>query len=242
MNYLLYYFFGDSMNFLKKIKEISKIKEILKKFKTLENDNYFDLLQTNYVKLLIKKTTDKSINEGKSFYIQNLFNIIENWNSIRPIPIEIGSWLESLIENNDSYIGIHKTGGCGKIDIHDNVFLNNIFTHGLYITGDLSSGVISRQKYIQLTKNITPMFNILDLIIYIKSSYKNSTGSIIISIPNNYVDSNYRVIPGYEEKVYTYIDGQLTLKPEFIVGFITHDNNFCELILRKDFLKLNKNR
>lgn len=229
------------MNFFKKTKEILKIKEILKKFKTLENDNYFDLLKTNYVKLLIKKTTDKSVNEGSSFYIQNLFNIIEKWNSIRPIPIETGYWLESLIENNDSYIGIHKTGGCGKIDINDNKFLKNIFCKGLYITGDILNGVVSND-IIPLTKNITPMFNILDLIIYIKSSYKNSTGSIITSIPNNYVDSNYGVIPGCEEKVYTYVDGQLTLKPEFIVGFITYDNNSYEIILREDFLKLNKNR
>ena len=228
------------MNFFKKTKEISKIKEILKKFKTLENDNYFDLLKTNYIKLLINQTVEKSINEGNSFYIQNLFNIIESWNSIRPIPIETGKWFESLIGNNDSYIGIHKTGGCGKISTNNNTFLQNIFNNGLYITGDLLSGIAKDKEYIPLTKNITPIINILDLIIYIKSSYKNSTGSIITSIPNKYVDSNYRVIPGCEEKIYTYINGQLALKPEYIVGFITYDNNLCETILKEDFLYKNR--
>lgn len=217
-------------------KIIEEIQEAKEKSKTSKS---FQLINSDYGNNFLINTMNRSIEEKNSFYVESIYQMLTSWDNYGDMSLELGKWLEQLISKEDIQIGIHRTGGYGMIDpneVYNSSILYDIFDKGLYITGDISSGVDHKGEIIQPNKNISPLNNILEGIMYAKSSYKHSTGGIITSIPSEYVTESYSLKDGAEEKIYTKVDNQWTLKPEYLVGFIAQDKGVCTFYSKEDIL------
>ena len=222
---------------LKKIQEIMKQIEMAREKATVSES--FQLIKSKYGEAFVKDYINRSIEEKKSFYADYAYQLLTSWDSYGNMSIELGEWLEALISKEDVQVGIHRTGGYGMIDPND-VFasseLYDIFNKGLYITGDIGSGVNHKGQIIPPNKNISPLNNILEAVMFAKSSYKYSTGGVITAIPSEYVTASYSLKKGAEEEIYTKVDNQWTLKPEYLVGFIAQDQGVCTFYSKEDIL------
>ena len=233
------------LNYFKYKKELTKIKECLKKLeeykkKSLVSDEYL-LINTKYCEKTLNEITEKAIKKKDSSMIDFYCQLIQEWDNYGKIPLDLGKRMESLINDENLEIGIHRTGGYGMIDpdcIESSEVLYSIFKDGLFITGDLFSGVDHRGEVIQPNKNISPLLNIIEFVIFAKTSYKYSTGGVVTAIPKEYVTSSYEVKDGCEKKLFINVDGQWTLKPEFLIGFITQKKGICNFYTKEEVLKL----
>lgn len=236
-----------AFKFLKKRKEekqeLAKIQEIIKEIEAAKEKakvaTNFQLINSDYGETFLSKCAKRSIEEKNSFHIDSAYQILNSWDNYGDMSEELGNWLEKLINKEDIQVGIHRTGGYGMIDpddIYDSSLLYDIFDKGLYITGDIGSGVDHKGQIIPPNKNISPLNNILDGVMYAKNSYKHSTGGVITAIPSEYVTASYDLKKGAEQEIYTKVDNQWTLKPEYLVGFIAQDEGVCTFYSKEDIL------
>ena len=104
-----------TIDFLKKRKELKKIKEILKRIQELEEKSKttasLRLINTKFAKDAITKATQNSIDKKNSFSIDHTYKIIKQWDEYGDMPQEVGDLLEELIQDENYVIGIHRTGG-----------------------------------------------------------------------------------------------------------------------------------
>lgn len=237
-----------ALDFFKKKKqakeELKKIQEIIKELEASKENKKvsesFQLMDSKYGESLLTGTIKRSIEEKNSFYIDYAYHLLTDWDNYGNMPKELGEWLEKLVNKEGVQVGIHRTGGYGMIDPNDvykSSDLYNIFDKGLYITGDIGSGVDHKGDVIPPNKNITPLNNILEVIMFAKSQYKYSTGGVITVIPSEYVTASYSLKANAEQEIYTKVDNQWTLKPEYLVGFIAQDNGVCTFYSKEDILK-----
>ncbi len=241
------------MDFFKKRKaekeELKRIREIISKIdeksEMAKTSDKFSLINTECGKNMLKNAMVTSMDKKDSFNLECIYNLLTGWDEIGYMPRKLGEWLENLINSEDIEVGIHRTGGYEMID-PDNIYtsrtLYDIFSNGLYITGHISSGVDHNGKIVSLDKNISPLNNILDGVVLSKSSYKNSTGGVIIAIPKAYVTPTYELKAGHESDVYTTVDNQLTLKPKYLVGFIAQKDGVCKFYTKDDILNNYKDK
>lgn len=236
-----------AFNFFKKKKEekeeLKKIQEIIKEIEDAKEkakaSKSFQLINSDYGEIFLTNSTNRSIEEKNSFHIDSAYQILTSWDNYGDMSEELGQWLEKLIDKEDTQVGIHRTGGYGMIDpndVYDSSILYDIFDKGLYITGDIGSGVDHKGQIIPPNKNISPLNNILDGVMYAKNSYKYSTGGVITAIPSEYVTASYDLKKGAEQEIYTKVDNQWTLKPEYLVGFIAQDKGVCTFYSKEDIL------
>ncbi len=211
------------------------LKELDKYTQKGKEENRYYLLATTFIreKLLNSKATD----EGKKY----LFDLYKEWDDYGSIPLELGNYIESFINNNDIVFGIHRPGNSiiNNHDISNNDILCDIFTNGLRNYGDLSSGIIS-SEIISPSKTVSFCNSMLDAIIQIKTSYKGSSGSIVVALPNNLVEKDGTLISGKEKDVYNIIDNTLYIKPEYLLGYIAQDDGVCTFYPKDVFIKYDK--
>lgn len=232
-----------TIEFLKKRKELKKIKEILKRIQELEEKSKtatsFRLINTKFVKDSLAKATQNSIDNKNSFSIDYTYKIIKQWDEYGDMPQEVGDLLEELIQDENYVIGIHRTGGYGMIDVEDiyrSDMLHSIFSKGLYMTGDLSTGVDHQGQMLNPNKNISPLNNIIEAVMYCKSSYKDSTGGVITKIPKEYVTTSYSLKAEHGQDIYEKVDNQWTLKPKYLVGFVSQEKGVCKFYSKEEIL------
>ena len=110
--------------------------------------------------------------------------------------------------------------------------------NGLLNFGDASSGAI--QDSPSLSKTVAVCNDMLNADIYLKSSYKGSTGSILIAVSKEYVDDDGNPKPGMSEKIYIKDKhGRSMLRPEFIKGFVSNvpGENICQYRSRNELMQ-----
>lgn len=236
------------MEIFKKKKELKKIKELAQKIEDRRQkalvSNRFSVMATEYARQTIKGIMDKALETKDSSSLEYFYELVSDWDDYGNMPIEVGTKLNELIDNPDINVGIHRTGGYGMINfdaVYSSKQLYNIFQNGLYITGDLSSGVDHKGEAVPPNKNISPINNILEAIILGKSSYKSSTGGIITAIPSEYVTNTYTIKKGHESDIYTKVDNQWALKPEYLVGFLAQRDGICKFYTKEEILHAKEN-
>ena len=241
---------GFILNIVKSIKNKKKINEfidLINNQKKLYNDKEnFYLFNSSYGEELINGAIKRSKKECNPYYVEYCYDLLKEWDNYGNLPKNISDLLENLINDSNYHIGIHRTGGYGMIEVDDifsSELLHDIFQKGLYITGDLSSGVDHKGEIIHPNKNISPLNNMLEVVMLCKSSYKRSTGGVITAIPSKYVTSSYKIKDGCADKVYYKVDNQWTLKPEYLVGFVSQNEGNCKFYTKNEILNnYNKNK
>ena len=135
------------------------------------------------------------------------------------MPAELGESLEMFINDPDYWIGVHRSGWIdGAAFEHDDI-LQSIMEDGLINLGDSSSGAIRKNSAV--SKTLSHCNNMLNTTIYLKSSYKGSTGAVLVAIPSKYLTDDGDIKPGFESAVYDYDkNGMSRIKPEFMMGFV----------------------
>lgn len=212
------------------INELDKYAQISKE------ENKYYLLGTSWVreKLLDSKATA----EGRKY----LFDLYKEWDDYGSISLEMGNYIESLVNNSGISFGIHRIGSNNTInntEIINNELLCDIFTNGLKNYGDLSSGVVSN-GIIDPAKTISFFNSMLDAIIQIKTSYKGSTGGILVAFPNTLVEKDGTLVDRKEKDVYNVISNTLYIKPEYLLGYIAQDDGVCTFYPKDIFIKHDK--
>lgn len=200
-------------------------------------ENKYFLLSSEYAKTVFEKT------KNLKNYIY-FFELFKHWDDYGSISLEIGQYIEQIIEDKNLNIGIHRTGGLGLIDnnnLEENELLKNIFTIGLKNNGDLSSGIVSKTT-IHPNKTISMLTNPLTAIILLKSSYKDSKGAIITCFPSQYVDKNSEIITEENNIYYRDSKGNLIIKPEYLIGYIANEDGICTYYPKEKFLTQSKTK
>ena len=139
------------------------------------------------------------------------------------VPMELGRMLESVVNDPDSWFGVHKS--YSVIDDENygqDYYLHKIMTEGLINMGDSSSGSIRENP--SLDKTVSPCEDMFKTMFHIKSRYKGATGSFLVRIPKEYVGVENFVKEGMEDKVYdTNETGNSVIRPEYIMGYVHYE-------------------
>ena len=161
------------------------------------------------------------LNSGRSFKEKKYWDdLYKGWDECGvDIPIELGKMIEEEVKNPNSWFGIHNSYGVNGANYEQDAILHEILTKGLENAGDSSSGIVYNDPPVD--KTVWPCTNMFNTVARLKSSYKGSTGAVLISIPKEYLDDDNKVKEGMETIVYDHNElGNSRIKPEFIVGFV----------------------
>lgn len=101
------------------------------------------------------------------------------------MPKEVGKYLESLIDDENLIVGVHRTEI--QEDLKDDIKMKSILNQGLKNYGDLSLGIVYNNA--SLSKTVSFPGNILNLMILLKSTYKFSNGGFILAFPSEITDN-----------------------------------------------------
>jgi len=149
------------------------------------------------------------------------------------MPAEIGEMLEGYVNNPDIWFGVHRSSAINGQAFENDKDLQAIMRDGLQNAGDASSGFLRTNP--PVSKTVSKCDNMLNATILTKSSYKGSTGSVLVAIPKKYLDEDGTVKPEFVDTVYdspkeqadgsTRHDNGATdpvsyIRPEFLVGFV----------------------
>ena len=190
---------GDSMafNLFKKKKDIESMRIKLMK----------ELTYTHGYSILKSSNTLKD-NE----FILNLAKQTDEYGYMSE---ELGKELDSLFENDDYIVGIHRTG---YNDMTDEM-INKIFNKGLINNGHIMQGGMAGTQDIEKTVSLFNDFTVLNNQLKGAHGYKWSQGCIIVKIPKSYLGK----IDGKIEPIYYLDSGVTKLLPEFIYGYVPVD-------------------
>lgn len=226
--------------FKSKRKEYKKIAEEYEKKSIIDNKYY--LLGSDSFKNIVnnKELNDKNLD----FF----YDICREWDDYGSIDLQVGNMLESLIQNPEYHIGIHRTPSFSSIDENGNLrssLVYSIFEDGLINNGDLSSGVFN-QSYPNPSKTISPIKNIMDAVMFFKSSYKQSNIGILAAFPKEYLNSDLDLEKNYEEEIYNIKDnGSYTdylIKPKYLIGVVYQENGNCSFFTKEEVMQTKKGK
>ena len=225
--------------FTKKAKELQKIKLIMEKIKEIQNQNSdnYSLFNSKYGKEAISKVLDAAMKSCDSSKLEFEYSLFEEWDKKGFMSSELGNFLESLIEDENYQIGIHRVGGAATIDpnnVLNNDLVYNICSKGLYLTGHTGAPIKDGKNPLYL--NISPLNNILQAVQFSKAPYKGSRGGFIIAMPSKYVDKELNIKDGHEFDLCDYVDDTWTLDPKYIVGYISQDDGVCNFYTRAELM------
>lgn len=212
-----------------------KEKILLHKVKKLQKD----AINKGVFSLFNSKEGKKIFRKGLNYdALEFFYDLYKGWDETSgDIPIELGDHLESLIDDPNLLIGIHRTG---TINYPDNLgVLESIFENGLINNGDGSSGIFTDRP--EPDKTISFVGNILNLIIMLKSSYKDSTGAVLVGIPAEYMDENKCMRKECFDDIYDTFNGLPVIRKEFMLGYLTSVNGNYRLITKEEVLQNKKN-
>ncbi len=131
---------------------------------------------------------------------------------------KLGELMEKYIEDPNYVLGVHRSDAIDGTNYKTDQVLKSILNEGIMNLGDASSGAFRIDP--DPGKAISPCTNMLDAVILTKSSYKGSTGAILVAIPREYMNNSGDLIIGKENDIYDHNEsGYSYIKPEFILGF-----------------------
>ena len=147
-------------------------------------------------------------------------DLIAHWDADdKPkLSAELGELMEHYIDSPNYRFGVHRSSNINGERPETDAVLNNIMQEGLVVLGDASSGSIRNNA--DPEKTVSFCKNILDAVIFTKSSRQGSTGAVLVAIPSEFVNEEGEIVPGKAENVYDYDKiGNAHIKPEYILGF-----------------------
>lgn len=151
------------------------------------------------------------------------FNLAKQYDNYGYMSEELGRELETLFEDEDYILGIHRTGYTQMT----NELINKIFNEGLINNGHVMQGGMDGMTDINKTVSLYQSFTLFTGQLKAASGYKNSQGCFIIKIPKSYVGyKNGEIKPIY------YKTDVMNLLPEFIYGYVPVKDNKLENIIR----------
>lgn len=175
--------------------------------------------------------------KDRQFASKWLKDVCEGWDSCGiDIPRELGEQIENMVKDPNYFLGVHRSYAINGEEYETDETLHRILTEGLANLGDASSGAIYKDPAV--SKTVSPCNNMLNTVIYLKTSYKGSSGSVLVRIPAEYVDKEGNVKSGMEDQVYDHNElGNSRIKPEYLIGFITKPSQGqCEFKSREELL------
>lgn len=151
------------------------------------------------------------LNKKNKFIVK----LAKSYDSFGYMKKELGEEIESLFNDPDYMIGIHRTGYSNV----DDKYLYDVFNRGLINNMDLMQGISnSDSNYLDIEKTVTLFNNFVIMNAQLKSAYnyKGSAGCVIVKIPKSYLgygDGEVKPIY-YKDKL------SIKLLPEFVYGYI----------------------
>ena len=166
-------------------------------------------------------------------------DIFKNWDNCGiDVPLEVGQLAAKYVNDPNYQFGIHHSWAINGRNYETDGVLREILEEGLMNMGDSSSGRVYTDPPVSKTVNMCPSEFLA--IAQMKSSYKGSTGALLVAIPSEYVERDGSVKPGMEDKVYDHNSANTSfIKPEFILGFVQNlgKGTKLEYKSREDLLK-----
>ncbi len=147
-------------------------------------------------------------------------NLIKDWDKDINVNVssELGNLMEKYIKDPNYQFGIHRSSDIDGAKYQTDATLHSIMKNGLVVLGDSMSGSIRNNA--DPSKTVSFCNNIMDAIIFTKSSRNGSTGAILVAIPSEFVNKDGELLPGKAEEVYNYDEiGNAHIKPEYMLGF-----------------------
>ena len=187
------------------------------KFNLFKNKKDLESMRTKLIKELtyghgysILKSS-KTISEDNDF----ILDLAKQYDEYGYMSEELGRELDSLFENKDYVIGIHRTG----YNYMSEEMINSIFNKGLINNGHIMQGGMAGNFDIEKTVSIFNDFTVLNGQLKAAHGYKGSQGCIIVKIPKSYLGKS----DGPIEPIYYTDDGVTKLLPEFVYGYVPVD-------------------
>lgn len=180
--------------------------------------------------------------KDRRFASKWLKDVCEGWDNCGvDIPRELGEQIENMVKDPNHFFGVHRSYGINGEECDTDEVLHSILTEGLTNLGDASSGAIYKDP--DVSKTVSPCTNMLNTVINLKTSYKGSSGAVLVQIPIEYCNKEGKVKPGMENQVYDHNElGNSRIKPEFLVGFVTKPTQGkCEFKSREELLSSYEN-
>ena len=140
--------------------------------------------------------------------------LAQGYDEIGYMSEDVGHELDSLYDDPNYIVGIHRTG---YTRVNDKI-LTDIFNKGLYNNGDIMSSGSDGQRF-NIEKTVSLFNNFLTMVPCLKTceGYKMSQGCIIVRIPKSYIGKAEGTV---QPIFYKENDYQVRLIPEFIYGYI----------------------
>ena len=166
-----------------------------------------ELLEKEFGESLILERYKKLKDLG---YLCNSFEVLHSDRGNECISSEMADFLNTLVNEEDVLIGIHRTGSCSLDEIA------SILRYGLFMTTLNGS---TTNSPIHLMNNVSYYPNNATIIkeLINADAYKNSLGAILIRIPDEDLSRNIFMIDSES--------GQFILDPLYIIGFIPVEEN-----------------
>ena len=145
--------------------------------------------------------------------------------------------MEKYIKDPNYQFGVHRSDAIDGANYKTDAVLGKVMENGLEVLGDDSSGSIRNDE--DPNKAVSFCNNILNAIIFTKSSYKGSTGAVLVAIPSKYVDKEGEILPGQIDNVYNFDDnGNAHIKPEYMLGFAPNlgEGTTVDFVSREEIL------
>ncbi len=168
------------------------------------------------------------------------YEVGKNIERFNKLPIEIGEYINDLMNDPNNITAIHRTY-LGPVELIDGVptnpYLYDISKDGLINNGHIMYGAYQETPSLSLTT--TPLRGLGDLV-NLFSSYKNNNIVIILQFPKEQVKDNLAFVnPEDSETIYRR-DGSLCyIRPEYIIGAIVKGEGQDTFYTREQFLQMN---
>ena len=143
-------------------------------------------------------------------YLCNSFEVLYSERSNECMSTEMAEFLDTLVNEEDVLLGIHRTGSCGLDEIAD------ILKYGLTMT-TLNGSTTNSPIHLMNNVSYYPNNNTIIKELINADTYKDSLGSILIRIPDEDLSKNIFMIDSES--------GQFILDPLYIVGFVPVEEN-----------------
>ena len=190
------------------------------------NSNCYYLINSNEMLSIIEKCgKDKE-------KLEYFYNLCEGWDKDESaIPLELGEYIESLVRDPNIQFGIHRSS---DVEDKDSLILKNIMFEGLRNDAAISQGVF--HDIPEVTKTVSLVNSMFHTLPMLKGSYKGSNGSILISFPKEYLDSNNNILPEHVNDFYEYKNNGYYIKSEYIMGYLVAEYGVYNLYTKEDIL------
>ena len=201
------------------------------KDKSLREGIYY-LKGSEFMRELIEEYRD--VPNAYQFFM-NHFNLLDQKEP--QIPLEVGLFVEGLIREPDTRLGMHRSNAILEDDLYTSATLHSIMRDGLINNGMAMQGLVT--EWVSPSQTVSPANDPIYAIRTLKSSYRNSKGAVLVKFPKKYVDSQYE-IPNKADAAFIYnVDekGVRYIKPEYIIGYIRCSNGSYEYFSREDLLE-----